>query len=52
MSAEEIRCDRCEEPVDEQWCTHGAVLCPECLWVCSDCNAEFAESRAYDDSRD
>lgn len=48
---EEVICERCHEPILEQYCTHRD-LCEACLHMCHDCMVEFAESIAYDDERD
>lgn len=46
-----MRCERCDEFITEQHCTHRD-LCEGCLHSCADCQAGFAESLAYDADRD
>jgi hypothetical protein len=45
-------CDRCDELVVEQHCSHGRDLCEGCLHWCDDCQQDFADSLAYDSDRD
>jgi hypothetical protein len=51
IPAPELLCERCDNPIPDQVCTHRD-LCADCLWCCSDCAVEFAESLAYDADRD